>query len=193
MKALRTLGTLKRYDRQIIVPELGIDGQQKLLNTSILVVGAGGLGCPLLLYLVGAGIGHIGIVDHDVVDETNLHRQVLYQMDDIGKHKAEAAVARLQLFNPDVQFTAYPFQLRDKNAEELIAQYDLVIDGSDNFPTRYLVNDTCVALNKTLVFGSIFQFEGQVSVFNFNGDLITAQFIRNHLYPTRFQIAEKAG
>ncbi|SDL04607.1 adenylyltransferase and sulfurtransferase [Pedobacter sp. ok626] len=169
MKALRTLSTLKRYDRQIILPELGIDGQQKLLNTSILVVGAGGLGCPLLLYLVGAGVGHIGIVDHDVVDETNLHRQVLYQMADIGKHKADVAVTRLQLFNPDVQFTAYPFRLRDKNAKELIAQYDLVIDGSDNFPTRYLVNDTCVALNKTLVFGSIFQFEGQVSVFNFNG------------------------
>lgn len=169
MKAFRTLSTLKRYDRQIILPELGIDGQQKLLKTSILVVGAGGLGCPLLLYLAGAGIGHIGIVDHDVVDETNLHRQVLYQMADIGKNKADIAVTRLQLFNPDVKFTAYPFRLTDKNAEELIGQYDLLIDGSDNFPTRYLVNDICVALNKTLVFGSIFQFEGQVSVFNFNG------------------------
>lgn len=166
---MKSLSTLKRYDRQIILPELGIDGQQKLLNANILVIGAGGLGCPLLLYLVGAGIGHIGIVDHDVVDETNLHRQVLYQMADIGKHKADVAVARLQLFNPDVRLTAYPFRLTAKNAKELIGQYDLVIDGSDNFPTRYLVNDTCVLLNKTLVFGSIFQFEGQVSVFNFKG------------------------
>ncbi|TKC59038.1 thiamine biosynthesis protein ThiF [Pedobacter hiemivivus] len=168
MRTLRTLSTLKRYDRQIILPELGIEGQHKLLNARILVIGAGGLGCPLLLYLAAAGIGHIGIVDNDLVDETNLHRQVLYHMADIGKYKVNVAVAKLQLLNPDVQFTPYPFRLTAKNAEELIGQYDLVIDGSDNFPTRYLVNDTCVALNKTLVFGSIFQFEGQVSVFNFN-------------------------
>jgi adenylyltransferase/sulfurtransferase len=148
---------------------LGIEGQHRLLNARILVIGAGGLGCPLLLYLSAAGIGHIGVVDNDLVDETNLHRQVLYQMADIGKHKANVAVAKLQLLNPDVQFSSYPFRITAKNAEELIGQYDLVIDGSDNFPTRYLVNDTCVALNKTLVFGSIFQFEGQVSVFNFNG------------------------
>ncbi|WEK17492.1 MAG: HesA/MoeB/ThiF family protein [Candidatus Pedobacter colombiensis] len=166
---MRPLSTLKRYDRQITLPELGVDGQQRLLNTRVLVVGAGGLGCPLLLYLVGAGIGHIGIIDDDIVDETNLHRQVLFQMSDIGRHKADVAAAKLQLFNPDVQFTAYPFRLTDKNAARLIGQYDLVIDGSDNFPTRYLVNDTCVSLNKTLVFGSIFQFEGQISVFNFNG------------------------
>lgn len=165
---MRDLSTLKRYNRQITLPELGIDGQQKLLKANVLVVGAGGLGCPLLLYLVGAGVGHIGIVDHDLVDETNLHRQVLYQMADIGKAKANVAVAKLQLFNPDVSFTAYPIRLTAKNAKELIDQYDLVIDGSDNFPTRYLVNDICVLLNKTLVFGSIFQFEGQVSVFNFN-------------------------
>lgn len=160
---------MKRYDRQIILPEIGIAGQQKLLNATVLVIGAGGLGCPLLLYLAGAGIGHIGIIDHDVVDESNLHRQILYHMADAGKQKADVAAAKLGLFNPDVQLKAYPFQLTTENAAELIGQYDLIVDGSDNFPTRYLVNDTCVALDKPLVFGSIFQFEGQVAVFNFKG------------------------
>ena len=158
---------MKRYDRQLILPEMGFESQRKLREASVLVIGAGGLGCPVLLYLVGAGIGRIGIIDHDVVDESNLHRQVLYQMTDIGQSKAETAAAKLGLLNPEVDFKAYPFKLTAENAKELIGQYDLVIDGSDNFPTRYLVNDTCVALNKTLVFGSIFQFEGQVSVFNY--------------------------
>lgn len=160
---------MKRYDRQIILPEIGITGQQKLQEASILVIGAGGLGCPLLMYLAGAGIGHIGLIDNDVVDESNLHRQVLYHMADIGKYKADVAAAKLELFNPDVRFSSYPFRLTSQNASELIARYDLIIDGSDNFPTRYLVNDTCVALNKPLIFGSIFQFEGQVSVFNYDG------------------------
>lgn len=160
---------MKRYDRQIILPEIGIAGQQKLGKASILVIGAGGLGCPLLMYLAGAGIGHIGLIDNDVVDESNLHRQVLYHMADIGKYKADVAAARLKLFNPDVRFSSYPIRLNSQNAADLIARYDLIIDGSDNFPTRYLVNDTCVGLKKPLVFGSIFQFEGQVSVFNYNG------------------------
>ncbi|MBB5437473.1 adenylyltransferase/sulfurtransferase [Pedobacter sp. AK017] len=159
----------KRYDRQVILPEIGLDGQQKLKNARVLVIGAGGLGCPLLLYLAAAGIGHMGIADHDVVDESNLQRQILYQMADIGGLKAEIAVNKLGLMNPDVDFRAYPFKLGMENAAELIAAYDLIIDGSDNFPTRYLVNDTCVALNKTLVFGSIFRFEGQVTVFNHKG------------------------
>lgn len=160
---------MKRYDRQIILPEIGIVGQQKLGQASILVIGAGGLGCPLLMYLAGAGIGRIGLIDNDVVDESNLHRQVLYHMADIGKYKVDVAAARLALFNPDVRFSSYPIRLTSQNAAELIARYDLIIDGSDNFPTRYLVNDTCVVLKKALVFGSIFQFEGQVSVFNYNG------------------------
>jgi molybdopterin/thiamine biosynthesis adenylyltransferase/rhodanese-related sulfurtransferase len=160
---------LKRYDRQIILPEIGIEGQRKLNNASVLVVGAGGLGSPLLLYLAGAGIGQIGIVDHDIVDESNLQRQILYNMTDIGKNKANVAVDKLRLFNPDIQYTAYPVKLTADNAEELIGHYDFVVDGSDNFPTRYLVNDSCFALNKALVFGSIFQFEGQVSVFNYKG------------------------
>lgn len=163
------LQNLKRYDRQISLDEIGIEGQQKLHNASILVIGAGGLGCPLLLYLAGAGVGRIGIIDHDIVDESNLHRQILYQITDIGKAKASVAATKLQLFNPDLQIVAYPFKLNSDNADSLIEQYDLVIDGSDNFPTRYLVNDTCISTNKPLVFGSIFQFEGQVSVFNLNG------------------------
>lgn len=158
---------LKRYDRQMILPELGLEGQQLLMNSKVLVVGAGGLGCPVLLYLVAAGIGQVGIVDHDIVDETNLHRQILFNRNDLGKLKAELAVQKLKLLNPDVRLKAYPFQLIAANASEIISGYDLVIDGSDNFATRYLVNDTCVALNKPLVFGSIFQFEGQVSVFNY--------------------------
>ncbi|TKC05929.1 HesA/MoeB/ThiF family protein [Pedobacter frigoris] len=160
---------MRRYDRQIILTEMGIEGQQKLQQSSVLIVGAGGLGCPLLLYLAGAGIGHIGVIDDDVVDETNLHRQVLYHMADIGKSKATTAAEKLLLLNPYVNFKPYPYRLTIENATELFAQYDLIVDGSDNFATRYLVNDTCVALNKSLVFGSIFQFEGQVSVFNYKG------------------------
>ncbi|MBE9598324.1 HesA/MoeB/ThiF family protein [Pedobacter sp. MC2016-24] len=157
---------LKRYDRQMILPELGLDGQLKLMNSKVLVVGAGGLGCPALLYLVAAGLGKIGIVDHDTVDETNLHRQILFNRNDLGKLKAELAVQKLTQLNPDVHLVAYPLRLIAANAREIISGYDVVIDGSDNFSTRYLVNDTCVALNKPLVFGSIFQFEGQIAVFN---------------------------
>jgi molybdopterin/thiamine biosynthesis adenylyltransferase/rhodanese-related sulfurtransferase len=161
--------TFKRYDRQIILPEIGIKGQQKLQGSKVLVIGAGGLGCPILLYLAGAGVGKIGIVDDDVADLSNLHRQVLYNMTDIGRKKAEVALEKLKLLNPEIELVAFPMRLTAENAAEVIERYDLIIDGSDNFSTRYVVNDTCVALNKILVFGSIYQFEGQVSVFNFNG------------------------
>jgi len=164
-----TTETLKRYDRQIILPEIGLTGQRKLQDAKVLVIGAGGLGCPVLLYLAGAGIGKIGIVDDDLADLSNLHRQVLYNMADIGRKKAEVAAEKLKLLNPQIEVIPFSVRLTAENAAGLIGQYDLVIDGSDNFPTRYLVNDTCVALNKVLVFGSIYQFEGQVSVFNFNG------------------------
>lgn len=160
---------LKRYDRQILLEELGISGQEKLKTASVLVVGAGGLGCPLLLYLTAAGIGKIGVIDHDEVDESNLQRQVLFHTADIGKNKAETAVAKLQLLNPYTNLQAYAKKLSPENAAALIGSYQLIIDGSDNFSTRYLVNDTCVALNKPLIFGSIFKFEGQVSVFNHKG------------------------
>lgn len=160
---------LKRYNRQIILPEIGLSGQQKLKAAKVLMIGAGGLGCPVLQYLVAAGVGKIGIVDDDLVDESNLHRQILYSSADVGKPKAVVAAEKLELFNPYVELTAYQERLTHENAEKLIGFYDLIIDGSDNFPTRYLVNDTCIRLNKTLVFGSIFKFEGQISVFNYLG------------------------
>lgn len=159
----------KRYDRQILLEEMGMEGQEKLQKASVLIIGAGGLGCPLLSYLTGAGIGKIGLIDGDVVEESNLHRQVLYQQDDIGRNKAQAAAEQLNRLNPLVEIQAYPHHLNAQNAIEIILDYDLVIDGSDNFPTRYLVNDSCLALHKPLVFGSIFHFEGQVSVFNYKG------------------------
>jgi molybdopterin/thiamine biosynthesis adenylyltransferase len=158
---------LKLYNRQIILPELGLTGQEKLKAARVLMIGAGGLGCPVLQYLVAAGVGYLGIVDDDVVDISNLHRQILYFIPDIGKPKAETAKQKLEWLNPFVELTAYNERLSADNAVRLISQYDLVVDGSDNFTTRYLVNDTCVALNKPLVFGSIFKFEGQVSVFNY--------------------------
>lgn len=160
---------LRRYNRQILLEELGAAGQQKLQKASVLIVGAGGLGCPLLFYLAGAGIGEIGIIDGDTVAESNLHRQILFQQKDIGMNKALTAVERLKLLNSGLKLRAYPFHISAENAADMIREYDLVIDGSDNFPTRYLVNDSCVFLEKPLVFGSIFRFEGQVSVFNYQG------------------------
>ncbi|EDM36780.1 thiamine biosynthesis protein (HesA/MoeB/ThiF family protein) [Pedobacter sp. BAL39] len=159
----------KRYNRQIILEEIGFSGQQKLADASVLVVGAGGLGCPLLLYLGGAGVGRIGIIDEDLVEESNLHRQVLFKQDDLGHPKAACASIKLKELNSSVQTDVYTFRLDHSNAMDIIKKYDLVIDGSDNFETRYLVNDTCVVLEKPLVSGSIFRFEGQVSVFNVNG------------------------
>ena len=159
----------KRYSRQIIMPEIGLAGQEKLKQARVLVVGAGGLGCPVLQYLVAAGVGNIGIVDDDVVDLSNLHRQILYSAADVGKSKVTTAVQKLKALNPFVQLTPYAVRLQEDNAAQLIANYDLIIDGSDNFPTRYLVNDICVALDKPFVFGSILRFEGQVSVFNYKG------------------------
>jgi molybdopterin/thiamine biosynthesis adenylyltransferase/rhodanese-related sulfurtransferase len=158
---------LKLYDRQIILPELGITGQEKLKAARVMMIGAGGLGCPVLQYLVAAGVGHIGIVDDDVVDISNLHRQILYSIADVGKPKAETAKQKLEWVNPFVELIAYEERVSPDNAVKLISGYDIVVDGSDNFNTRYLVNDTCVALNKPLIFGSIFKFEGQVSVFNY--------------------------
>jgi molybdopterin/thiamine biosynthesis adenylyltransferase/rhodanese-related sulfurtransferase len=159
----------KRYSRQIILPEMGLAGQEKLKAAKVLVIGAGGLGCPVLQYLTAAGVGTIAVIDDDTVDVTNLHRQVLYTAADIGKGKAITAVEKLSAMNPYIRLVPISIRLDEKNATEIISGYDLVIDGSDNFPTRYLANDVCVALNKPLVFGSILRFEGQVSVFNYKG------------------------
>jgi len=160
---------MNRYSRQTILPEVGIIGQAKLTNASVLVVGAGGLGSPVLLYLAAAGVGRIGIIDADKVDITNLQRQVLFVTEDEGKSKAETASKHLHALNPEIAIEVYPVWLSKHNALEIFSSYDIVVDGSDNFATRYLVNDACVILGKPLVFGSIFKFEGQVSVFNYKG------------------------
>lgn len=158
----------QRYMRQMLLPELGMEGQLRLKNAKALVVGAGGLGCPVLQYLAAAGVGTIGIIDDDLIHISNLHRQILYTALDLGKKKAEVARDRIKLLNPCIIVNAYPEWLTVENASAIIGQYDLVIDGSDNFPTRHLVNETCISLNKPLVFGSIFRFEGQITVFNYN-------------------------
>lgn len=158
---------LKRYSRQIILPEIGLNGQLKLKAAKVLVIGAGGLGCPVLQYLVASGIGQIGIIDDDIVDITNLHRQILYSNNDLGLNKAITASTKLKLLNPHVTIEAYPVRINNDNAEKLLASYDIIVDGSDNFLTRYLVNDTCLTLDKILVSGAIFKYEGQVAVFNY--------------------------
>lgn len=165
---------LARYNRHIIIPEFGMEAQKKLKAAKVLVVGSGGLGSPVLLYLAAAGIGTLGIVDFDVVDDSNLQRQVLFGVDEIGTPKVEAAKKRLESLNPYITINIYNTQLTSKNALEIIKDYDVVADGTDNFPTRYLVNDASVLLGKPNVYASIFQFEGQVSVFNYknaNGEL----------------------
>jgi len=158
----------KRYSRQILLPEVGLAGQEKLKAAKVLVIGAGGLGCPILLYLAAAGVGGLGIVDNDTVDITNLHRQILYSHDDVGKNKSVTAANKILALNPFVEIRSYPVRLAEENAAEIVSGYDLVIDASDNFPTRYLVNDVCVKLDKPFIFGSILRFEGQVSVFNYH-------------------------
>ena len=156
----------QRYQRQMLLKEFGIAGQEKLLRAKVLVVGAGGLGCPALQYLAAAGVGTIGIVDYDLVEISNLQRQILYSVNDIGKTKAEIAAEKLKSLNPEIQIQAYQIKLENHNALDLISLYDIVIDGTDNFSTRYLINDACVLLNKPLVYGAVLQFEGQVAVFN---------------------------
>jgi len=160
---------LSRYNRHVIIPDFGFEAQEKLKKSRVLVVGAGGLGSPALLYLAAAGVGHIGIVDCDAVDDSNLHRQVLFGIDAVGKQKTAAARERLERLNPFITIAVYDTQLTSKNALEIISDYDVVADGTDNFPTRYLVNDACVLLDKPNVYASIYQFEGQVSVFNHVG------------------------
>ena len=157
----------ERYQRQIILPEFGEEGQGQLLGSKVLVIGAGGLGCPVLQYLAAAGIGTIGIVDDDVVALNNLHRQVLYSINDLGLSKAETAAQILRQSNPGIRIIPYNERLTVQNALILFDEFDTIIDGTDNFSTRYMINDACVLMNKPLVYGAISRFEGQVSVFNF--------------------------
>lgn len=158
-------GAQERYARQIILPEVGAAGQQRLARSRVLVVGAGGLGCPAALYLAAAGVGTLGLVDHDVVERSNLHRQVLHRDDRVGRPKVASARQTLTALNPDIDVHTHEARLTSGNAEAVLGGYDLVLDGSDNFPTRYLVNDACVKLGLTNVYGAVQGFEGQVAVF----------------------------
>lgn len=160
---------IARYSRHLILPEVGLAGQERLKASSVLCVGTGGLGSPLLLYLAAAGVGRIGIVDFDRVDASNLQRQIIHGTSTLGQSKVTSAAARLRDLNPLVEVVVHDLQLRSDNALEILAPYDVVVDGTDNFPTRYLVNDACVLLGKPYVYGSIYRFEGQASVFNLAG------------------------
>lgn len=175
---------LARYNRHIIIPEFGLAAQEKLKAAKVLVIGSGGLGSPVLLYLAAAGVGTIGIVDFDVVDDSNLQRQVLFGVNEIRQSKVEAARKRMEALNPHIDIKTYNTQLTSKNALEIFEEYDVIADGTDNFPTRYLVNDASVLLGKPNVYASIYQFEGQVAVFNY----VNEQGVRGpnyrDLYPT---------
>ncbi|MCH6566885.1 MAG: molybdopterin-synthase adenylyltransferase MoeB [Nitrospinae bacterium] len=157
---------MERYSRQIRIPEVGIKGQIKLLDSKVLLIGAGGLGCPSAIYLAAAGVGTIGIVDNDVVDLSNLQRQILHHTSSLGTPKTESAKAALHAINPSIEVNTYQEKLSSANVMEIIEPYDIIVDGSDNFPTRYLINDACVWTGKPNVHGSVFRFEGQVTLFN---------------------------
>ena len=160
---------IQRYSRHLIVPEVGMEGQLKLKGAKVLLVGTGGLGAPLGLYLAAAGIGRIGLVDFDVVDFSNLQRQVIHFTQDVGRNKIDSAAEKMTALNPNVEIVKHEVALSSENAMEILKDYDLVVDGTDNFPTRYLVNDACVLLGKPNVYGSIFRFEGQATVFAYEG------------------------
>ena len=162
-----TTQELNRYQRHILLPEIGMNGQKKLKGAKVLVIGCGGLGCPVLQYLAAAGVGVLGAIDHDIVEENNLQRQILFSTEDAGKPKVFVAKEKLEKYNPFISLTAFNEKLEVFNAIEIIRQFDIIVDCSDNFSTRYLVNDACVILNKPLVSGSIYKFEGQVTVLNY--------------------------
>jgi adenylyltransferase/sulfurtransferase len=156
---------LSRYSRHILLKEVGAEGQVQLLNAKVLLVGAGGLGCPIALYLAAAGVGTLGIIDDDRVDLTNLQRQILHRTSDVGRPKTESAKEAIARINPDIKVITYPERLTSENAIKIFEEYDIIVDGSDNFPTKYLVNDAAFFTGKPFVFGGVFQFEGQASVF----------------------------
>lgn len=159
----------QRYSRHIILPEVGLEGQKRLKAASVLCIGSGGLGSPLLLYLAAAGVGRIGLVDFDIVDSSNLQRQIIHSESWVGKPKIQSAKDRIHSINPHCQVDLYETAISSENALDILAPYDVVVDGTDNFPTRYLTNDACVLLDKPNVYGSIFRFEGQATVFNYQG------------------------
>lgn len=159
----------KRYQKQVMVDDIGINGQIKIKQSKVAVIGAGGLGCPVLQYLTSVGIGTIGVIDFDTIEVSNLHRQTLYTNEEVGKQKVEIAIQKLTAQNPFIKLISHPILLNEDNVESILSQYDIIVDGCDNFLTRYVVNDTCVKLNKPLVYGSILNYEGQLAVFNYKG------------------------
>ena len=173
----------ERYHRQVILKKFGEAGQQKLLQAKVLVIGAGGLGCPALQYLAAAGIGQIGIVDDDIVSLTNLHRQILYTVSDIGLPKAKRAAAILLSSNPEIRITTYAERLTSQNALDILRNYDIIIDATDNFASRYIINDACVLLDKVLVYGAVSQYEGQLAVFNSKKDGTNERVNYRDLFP----------
>lgn len=170
----------ERYSRQTGLPEIGPQGQAKISRARVLIVGVGGLGSPISLYLAGAGVGHIGLVDDDVVSPSNLHRQVLYTTAETGQSKAAQAARRLTALNPDVEVTAQAIRLTEENAEEIVSDYDIVVDGCDNYATRYIIDDVCRRLGKPYVYGAVCGFEGQASVFHATPSSLGYR----NLYPT---------
>ena len=168
----------KRYQKQVMVDDIGINGQIKIKQSKVAVIGAGGLGCPVLQYLTSVGVGTIAVVDFDTVEVSNLHRQTLYTTEDVGKQKVDVAIQKLSAQNPFINLISHPVILNEENAESILSQYDIIVDGCDNFLTRYVVNDVCVKLNKPLVYGSILNYEGQLAVFNYN----SSKNLR-HLFP----------
>lgn len=171
----------ERYARHYALSDFGFEAQQKLLNAKILVIGAGGLGCPVLQYLAAAGIGTIGIADHDTISLNNLQRQTLYSTDDVGKKKSEVASFKLRQLNPEINIITHPVMLTSENAWEIISKYEIIVDCTDNFASRYLINDACALLDKPLIFGAIYKYEGQVSVFNLNRKNNKVNY--RHLFP----------
>jgi molybdopterin/thiamine biosynthesis adenylyltransferase len=176
-----------RYARQILLQDIGLEGQEKIKKASVLVVGVGGLGSALTLYMCAAGVGTLGIIDDDKVAESNLQRQVLYTTQDVGRNKVEAAAERLAALNPNVSIRSHCFRLQQSNAAQILQDYDIIVDGCDNLSTRYLINDTCVNLNKVYVYGAIAEFTGQVAVFNYCGGPTY-----RCLYPSGANLEEKA-
>jgi molybdopterin/thiamine biosynthesis adenylyltransferase/rhodanese-related sulfurtransferase len=158
---------LQRYNRHIILSEVKLKGQEQLKSAKVLVIGAGGLGCPVFQYLTAAGVGTLGVIDDDKIELSNLQRQILFRTDDVGKFKAEVAAQTMQSLNPFTDFVVFKERLTNKNVIDIFSQFDIIVDGTDNFETRYLINDACVELDKPFVFGSIFKFDGQISVFNY--------------------------
>ena len=159
----------RRYARQIMIPQIGVEGQEKLKQAKVLVVGAGGLGCPVLQYLAAAGVGNIGIVEYDMVDESNLQRQILYGSDDLGKLKSIIAKKKLESLNSLINIEIINLKCDESNAARIFSSYDIIVDATDNFESRYVINDACISLGKPMVHGSIYKFESVISVFNYNG------------------------